>query len=194
MICSFLLPTRGRFPRLVESIRSLHETASTNHFEVLLGVDNDDEHTLSNLPSLEWYANIRPVIGPRGGGYPEIHKLYSKLAKLAATPWVWIWNDDVTLSGNWVDQLKKVPTTGYIVQPGLHQLGHSIYPDNEGGPFPVVPTCCWEQFGYTEIPAPIDEKLDQILRLNHDWKSWFLKGVKVNHQRDSEEQLETHRK
>lgn len=185
MICSVLIPTRGRPIRLKETIRSLFDTARSEDFEVRLRVDDDDEETIHALKDIHPYTqNIHAIIGPRGKGYLDLNNFYTALADASVAPWIWIFNDDVIVeSSGWADELKTVPREGFIVQPEFNKLNNSTYRFDPTSPFPIAPNGCWRQFGYDPIPDPADMWLDKILRLQNGWKTHFLSGLTTYHER-----------
>lgn len=192
MICSVLIPSRARPERLIRTIESIQKAARTEDYEVLLRLDDDDKDTVSR--ELDRRARVRVVTGPRMRGYPDLNVFYTQLSDVARGLWVWIMNDDATVSGQgWDVLLRKVPTTGVIAQPEFHKLNRSMYPRNEGGAFPLVPNGCWKSFGWTAIQDPADSRLDELLRGQHGWTTHFLAGITVHHQRDADEALWQHR-
>jgi hypothetical protein len=104
-------------------------------------------------------------------------------------------NDDAFICGKgWDSQLMAMPTTGWIVQPELYQLGLSKYYKCEGGAFPIVPNHSWKSYTQeSTIPGPANTALDQILRKQNGWKTRFLTGIGVVHERDTPDLLASHR-
>ena len=187
MICSCLIPSRGRFDQLVRAVNSLRATAaSVNNFEVLIRLDDDDVASTSRIAEVESLCNVKVLVGPTFEGYSSIDPIFlTELAKIAVAPWCWILNDDMTIEGGkWDEKLMQIPTTGYIVQTEFFRLNQSVYHLCEGGNFPCVPTRCWEIFGWERLLFPSDTGLDQLLRIKNGWKTWFLPGITAWHQRN----------
>lgn len=192
MLVSILLPTRKRVDRLIKSVNSFYATARIkDRFDIHLKIDDDDDET----QSVEFNGpKVIKHVSPRGNGWKDFNLWIGDMASQADGEWVWMWNDDCIIeTENWDDMLKEVPTHGYIVQPRTHRLGHSCYVNHEGGPFPVVPNQCWKYFGAEKFPDPPDTGIDNLLRLENGWKTWFI-DVAFHHDRDDDTQLEKHRK
>lgn len=183
MICSILIPTRSRLPRLKETLQSIQDTADQSNYEVILRLDSDDKETILGLNDLNKQFTFKAIIGSRLLGYPSINVFYSQMAEAATGTWIFILNDDCVLKGKgWDEQLKKIRPT-CIVQPEYNQLGSSLYTRTEGGPFPIVPNLIWKTLGYEVIPNPVDIALDQMIRIEKKWRTVFLKGLTVYHHR-----------
>ena len=207
IICSILIPSRGRPERLKKTIRSVRDTDPDGNSEILVRFDDDDTASLAIKAELE-ASGVIVLVGPRRCGYPSIGEFYAELAQNAAAPWIWIMNDDahirhVTDSPNqpdgtgvpWAKQLLQLPLTGVIAQPECYQLGGSKYWGSNGGAFPLVPNGCWSRLGASFLAgAAVDTWLDQLLRVTHGWRSHFLAGVAVVHERDSDDVLAQHRR
>lgn len=194
MICAIMLPSRARPDRLHTTIRSVFETvADPAEIEVLLRLDNDDQVMMSRLAEFEAYPQTRIIIGDRERGYASLGDFYDQLANATKATWLWVMNDDAIITGKgWDEKLKTVPTTGFIVQPWLHQLGPSKYYENEGGAFPVFPNGSWRPY-WEKFGDPIDTEIDDLLRKRLGWKTHFLPDIGVVHDRDNDEQLAAHR-
>ncbi len=201
MICSVLIPSRGRPERLRQAIRSIRETSRSENVEILLRLDGDDASTLATVDDLAREHDFRATIGPRRLGYPSIGEFYAELASVAQGTWIWIMNDDAYVTGppsgsetSWDVQLAAVPISGVIVQPECYQLGHSKYWSSPGGAFPLVPNGCWSALGKAfNGGSAIDTWLDQLLRARNGWRTQFLAGIAAVHERDTEDVLAKHR-
>ena len=200
MICSVLIPSRGRPERLRKTIQSISDTSSKANVEVLVRFDDDDAPSIAIVDQL-LRDGIGVVVGPRRSGYPSIGEFYAELAAASRGAWIWIMNDDAYVTGpspkfdlSWDKQLGRLPSTGVIVQPECYQLGHSKYWSSEGGAFPAVPNGCWTDFGEEfSGGAAVDTWLDQLLRVRNGWQTSFLDGVAVVHERDADDVLAKHR-
>lgn len=194
MICSVLIPTRKRVDRLIECINSIRETSNIYEVEILLRIDDDDTETISVFHSLR-DPNCICIIRPRGKlGYFSNADYYNELADISKGDWIWIMNDDITVLGaGWDEQLKSIPTEGFIVHAEFHKLNNSLYVNDADGVAPIVPRGCWAKLGYDKIPYPPDAALNQMCR-NNGWVSKFLTGITVHHKRDDDETLAEHRK
>jgi hypothetical protein len=201
VICSVLIPSRSRIDRLRKTLRSIHETSHASDVEILVRFDDDDHASLDVIGDLTREHGIRVLTGPRRLGYLSLGEFYAELAAVATGTWIWIMNDDAYVTGpptgsesSWDVDLQAIQTTGEIVQPECYQLGHSKYWSSEGGAFPIVPNRCWERFSERFDGGPsVDIWLDRMLRARNGWKTRFLSGIAVVHERDADDVLAKHR-
>lgn len=193
LVCSILLPTRGRVEKLEQCLKSIYDSANPSSYEVLLAIDDDDIDTRRAFSELvKKYENIYAFISPRGDGWHDLHKRYTELASKASAPWIWMFNDDCQILGQgWDLQLIQIPKQGIIVHPEFNRLNCSIYPNDATGAFPIVPNGCWKYFGFDEIGDPPDKFLNEACA-QFGWTASFLKGITVYHERISDETMATH--
>jgi hypothetical protein len=201
VICSVLIPSRARIDRLRKTLRSIRQTSRASDVEILVRFDDDDRESLDVVEDLTREHGIRVLTGPRRLGYLSLGEFYAELAAVATGAWIWIMNDDAYVTGPAVDDgpgwdvdLRSIPTIGEIVQPECYQLGHSKYWSSEGGAFPIVPRGCWSILDEEFDRGPsVDIWLDQMLRARNGWKTRFLPGIAVVHERDADDVLARHR-
>lgn len=189
MLCSVLITTRKRVPRLLNTLRSVRDAASSqDNFEVWLRLDEDDTETQGCLQECSSIINnFHYIVGPRLGGWGSVYAFWDELYKKCSGTWVWMISDDMLVTGtNWDVLLNEIPTDGFIVHPQIHQLGPSIYPDDIGGPTPLLPRGALEGFGFAGIPDPPDTGINDTFRRKSGWRTRFLLGVGIWHQRDDE--------
>lgn len=187
-----MIPTRKRLSGLMNTLASIKETATSPNYEILLRVDDDDHDTQSRFDTLK-EMGCRCIVGSRLQGYGSLDKdFYRQLEEDSNGTFVWIASDDMIVFGDWMKALARVPTTGYIVQPAISRLGHSIYPLAEAQAFPIFPRFCWKQFT-DKFPAPFDVNGHLLLKA-HGWHTWFLEGVTMWHDRPDEEEIAEHRR
>lgn len=194
MLCSFLIPSRARFERLLSSVDSILRTSSHENIEILVRLDNDDFASISRLQELR-IRGVRVVIGDRLKGHASLHDFYNELAEIATGNWVFFLNDDITLETfhpNWTEQLKPLPLAGILACGKWYQLGLSRY-DAPAVACPIVPNKCWLKLGWERIPSCVDEAFLALLIKQHGWSIVPLPSLTVNHQRDDDEQLRAHR-
>lgn len=196
MICSCLIPSRGRINRLFAAIHTINESASDiRNFEILLRLDEDDESSLKFVATLKQFPNVKVFVGSRKQGWASVESFYDELALHAIGRWHWFLLDDMIMGGRgWEQKLAMVPMTGFIVQPEISRLGGSTYKQWEGSNFPCVPAHIWLRTGWKNIERPIDTGIDQLLRVKNGWQTHFLPGITCWHLEDEPEQLEKHRK
>jgi hypothetical protein len=186
-----MIPTRKRPDKLVATLAQLQESASCKAYEVLVRIDDDDIETIALIQRIESFRNVTATIGPRLG-YAELDSGYfAGMEVRAKSPWVWIGGDDMLVYGDWFGELAKVPMTGYIVQPQMSRLGGSCYPFAEAQAFPIFPRYCWKKY-VNEFPRPFDTAGSDML-ISHGWKTWFLPGVTMWHDRATPEEIDLHR-
>lgn len=183
MICSCLIPSRGRINRLYAAIHTINESASDlGNFEILVRLDEDDHGSLKHRNTLRKFSNVQFFIGPRLQGYSSVETFYTELANYARGAWCWFLLDDCIIGGkDWDRKLAEVPTEGFLVQPEIWRLGGSIYPHCVSGNFPCAPTKSWERFGWKGVARPVDIALDQLLRIQQGWQAYFLPGITAWH-------------
>jgi hypothetical protein len=186
MLCSVLIPTRHRADRLAAAVESVFRTAvSPQSVEVILCVHADDTETVTALPSLLLMGNVRAFIGPPAP-YDKNGEIHWELCQLAKGAWLWFFNDDVTVdqcSLGWDDCLQDMPTGGVIALPDTHRLGESIYTRDEKCPFMFTPNGWWKRLGLTGFVSPIDNFVFGTLRVANAWKTEFIPGLSVWHDR-----------
>ena len=194
-LCSVIFPSRARAEQCEYSVRSLllAEPGVEGEFDVLIRLDNDDPQKERYRELLSEIPNVRLIFGERGKGYGELWKFYDELAKATDSKWLMQWNDDASLFGPWITELKKVPVTGIWVQCEIHRLGGSTYPQDDGAPFVILPNRFWEVIGLDRIPHYTDTGSINALRAI-GWKCHFLPGTSFHHERDSSEVLADHRR
>ena len=139
----------------------------------------------------EYASRVRCITGPRHGYNNLDSHYYAQLEDEARGHFVWIASDDMIVSGDWLKALRDVPPLGYIVQPEISKLGLSTYRLAEAQAFPIYPRYAWKQFA-DKFPCPFDTVGSDLL-LSHGWKTWFLPGVTMWHDRPTDGELQKHR-
>lgn len=194
MLCAVLIPTRKRFERLQKTIHSIRTTAlRPERIRIVLRVDADDQEMATRRHELP--DEVIVIKGERGRGYCGINLFYTEMANANQDcDWVWIMNDDCIIEGNsWDAELAQITERKVIVQPEIMGLGPSEYVRVEGGPFPIVRNGIWEELGRPVIDDPADLKLDELLRKGHGFQTRWLHGIKTQHNRDNDQELDGHR-
>lgn len=185
-LVSFCIATRNRVEKLQRLILSFLNTADDpSCFEVCIRVSRDDPATLSVIQELMNLCQLRVVIGYPMSGYPSVCFFNDEATRLALGAWTWSFDDDMVLIGKgWDTQLRQLPLEGIIVQPEIERLNTSGYHHHEGGPIWCVPNRCWAKLGHPVLQFPCDIWIDKLLRVDNKWKTHFLKGITVWHDRD----------
>ena len=176
------MPSRGRVDGLLAAIHSVLNCATGNDFEILVRLDDDDSESVSSKSKIEDVSPLVSVIvGPRWGYDMLDLGYYNQLHDMGRGRWLWCFGDDMLVKGRgWDEQLAKVPLTGYYVEPGVHELGTSKYPnDSRCGSYWIVRNC-FKFVGFNKWPAKADYTLTAALD-NIGWKPWFLEGITVWH-------------
>lgn len=181
MLCSVLIPTRGRVGRLKSSINSIYEHVSNqSSVEILIRKDDDDKDDYSGIESI---PNVKVFSGDRKNGWNSVSDFYTELAGHSKSKWLWLYNDDALLEGSdWDVELSKLPTNGFIAHPQIYKLNNSVYPNWENGNFPIVPNGFWSKLGLSGIPDPPDTATFDAVK-KHGWEAKFLRGVNLFHDR-----------
>ena len=185
-LVSLMIPSRKRVQSLFRTLENIKDTASGCDYQVLMRFDDDDEESKSVIDTIHIaHPRSRCYVGPRYGGYSALDKhFYCELEEHSNATWVWIGGDDMIVEGDWLGELRKVPTHGYIVQPEISKLGGSIYPRAEAQAYPIFPRFCWKEYAES-FPCPFDVAGHLLLKQN-GWKTWFLANVTFWHQNPSD--------
>lgn len=93
-LISVLMPTRGRPGHLLEAVDSMWSLAIDKSIEFVFRADDDDEETLKVLKLLEDVVPCKMLIGPRGGGYHDMHHMVNEMSAAAEGDWLFLANDD----------------------------------------------------------------------------------------------------
>lgn len=193
-LVSLMIPSRKRVSSLLRTLKNITETGSYDDYQIVMRFDEDDADSIAaiNDIELEW-PMCRCFVGPRLQGYASLDKDFLReLEEKSNATWVWIGGDDMVVEGNWMGELRKVPTTGYIVQPAISKLRESVYPRAEAQAYPIFPRFCWKQYA-DSFPAPFDVN-GHLLLIKNGWKTWFLENVMMWHQRPHDSEIVEHRK
>lgn len=186
ILCSILLPTRKRPEMLLECISSIVVSASGNHeFEIIVRIHRDDHRTVMIIPKLLTMANVKIVVGYPHNGYADLSKFYDDAAGVANGKFIWVMNDDVTVSGKPWDEALIAAPVDHLIMPEIHRLGFSKYTKDMHTPFMFMPNKCWERYGVRKFNTPFDNGLWTLLRENN-WPTYFLPGVVVHHDREED--------
>lgn len=191
-LITVMIPTRKRVGKLIATLDQLTASATSRSYEVVVRIDEDDHETIAAIQKIESHPFTEARIGPRFG-YSRLDSCYfAGMEDRSRTEWVWVGGDDMLVYGDWITELRKVPKTGFIVQPEISKLRTSVYPRAVGQAFPIFPRFCWKQFA-SEFPRPFDSVGSELLIAN-GWKTWFLEGVTMWHDREPDEVIAEHRK
>jgi len=193
-LVSLMIPSRKRIESLLNTLDSITSTASGEDYQIVMRFDYDDGQSIERIPEIHrTFPHTKCFIGPRLDGYASLDKDFLReLEERSDATWVWIGGDDMVVEGDWMSELRKVPTTGYIVQPAISKLRESVYPRAEAQAYPIFPRFCWKQYA-DSFPVPFDVNGHLLLKHN-GWKTWFLEGVSFWHCRPPEEEIREHRK
>lgn len=190
MICSILIPTRKRPHHLSVAIDSIWKTCKPQDVEIICRTDDDDHYQTNIAVGLVGPSNV--LTGPRLKGYFSINQFYTDMAVVAKAPWIWLFNDECTISGEWVDDLKAIPTTGVVVQPLSYQVGHSMYKKVHDTTCPIVPNRYWELGGQPGVPYCTDTDTYMMLNKHLGWRTEYLPKLHMAHFRFTDEEYRKH--
>ncbi len=187
-LCAVLIPSRLRPDRLARAVCSVFDTSDPDFVEVIVRYDFDDFLTHATLIGLkEKYGdNLRCVVGLRKGGYGSLNEFYTEMSEATLAQWLFLLNDDITIEGGgWHQQLRAIPSAGVLVNAEFYHLGGSRYGSGSAGACPIVPNDCWRDVNRV-MQNQVDEWFNAVLLKDKKWKLEFLRGVTINHQRDSD--------
>ena len=190
-LCAVLIPTRLRPDRLARTVDSVFATSDPDYVEVLIRYDFDDFLTHHQLIQIKdkYGDNVRCIVGPRKNGYTSLCEFYTELAEATLAKWIFLINDDITIEGDgWHQQLRAIPSAGVYVQPEFYHLGGSKYGSGSCDACPIVPNGCWRHIR-RDLVNQVDNWLRDILTKEMKWKTELLRGMTVNHQRDSDQTI-----
>jgi hypothetical protein len=176
------------------ALQSIHDTVDDlRKVEVLIRYDQDDDETHvvreRNIPFVKQW-----IRGPRFNGYYSLNRFYTELAMASRGRWVWLFNDDCQIQGEWVDDLELIPTHGYMVHPAKYQVGASMYDKPAPTTCPIVPNGCWRTVGLSEVPAVTDAHLADALINLGGWKHTWLERLHLVHERYDDAVYYAHRR
>lgn len=184
-----IIPTRKRLPRLLKTLDSIMSTATDKDcIEAVLRVDEDDFETLTGFPSQN-YPWVKIVKGPRYTGYTSMGKFVTEACAATDATWCLLIDDDSWLIGKgWDEKLRNIPTTGFLAQAMIYNLGHSTYFYPESSPVGLFfPNQCWKLTGQEELSSPADIMIYDAMIKTMGWKMRYIEGLTYRHDRDSDE-------
>lgn len=190
-LITVMIPARKRAGKLVATLQSIHDSATSKWFETVVRIDDDDLEGIALMAKIESFPRTEVRIGPRLGYEALDSGYFAGMERRATTPWVWIAGDDMIVTGDWMGELANVPRHGFIVQPEVSRLRQSVYRRAEGQAFPIFPRLCWTQYA-SEFPKPFDTFGSDLL-ISNGWKTCFLSGVTMWHDRANEDEIALHR-
>jgi hypothetical protein len=166
---------------MVESVVKTANNAA--NYEIILRCHSDDQDTIRILPELMAMGPVYPYIGvPRS--YTQNRRAFTEAIAIANADLMWVMNDDCMVTGNgWDDMVKDIPSM-CIAKPQFHQLGPSCYEHDDSTPFVILPIRSWSNGWNQQFPG--DTELWHTM-LSRGWRTWWMKGIKVWHDRDERE-------
>jgi hypothetical protein len=148
--------------KLDESLTSLELTTSDHvNVEVLVRADEDDTDTVKYLASDRRKFHVCVIVGPRGNGYADLHKMYNELCALSRGRFLFLWNDDATmLTHEWDKRFAQFDD-------GKLCYVNSRVSDSRGRDqflFPIVHRSYYEALGRFSASAHNDTYVHEVLR------------------------------
>lgn len=132
-LVSILLPTRGRPDSLRRAVWSAADHADNPKLlEFILRVDEDDAETLKVAEELQSCLQVNLIVGARGAGYGEFHRLVNACAVQAKGDWLLLYNDDAELVTDHFDTMLADLTT-YHKPMGVQDVALLLF-QQEGAP------------------------------------------------------------
>lgn len=189
MLCSVLIPSRNRFDKLLNCIRSVYGAASSvdgfEDFEVIVRFHNDDLDSCRRTDEIidEFGDKVRMIYGETLKGYRSLSMFTQELINAARGRWVFHLNDDMVVTGkDWNTKLSEIPLSGVLVQPEVHELNDSVYQNDPMGPAPIHPRWALGEALTREHRYDVDMIIYRELVERRGWKVEYLHSVGVWHQ------------
>lgn len=176
-------------------IKSIAESADdSQNVEFIIRLHDDEPKHLQAISEIVAAApRVRIAVGPTLRGYASLDKFFDEAIALSTGKWIWQLNDDAIIEGQgWDTKLAEIENWKCIVIPQLHQLNESLYSNDQGSPFPMVPRGTIFTPEQQPLPYPPDTKLTSSL-LESGHKLIFLEGIKTHHQREVDPIVEAQR-
>jgi len=162
---SVILPTRGRWEMMDESIGALLFKANDpDSIDILVRHDDDDP------PSIPFTPKVRLFSGARHG-YRHLHLYYNELAEKATGDWILSWSDDAVMETEGWDDVIRAQGGGLKI---LNATGGLNL-------FPIVTRELYEVLGHWSLQAHCDSWLQVIGRMNG---IEYPVDLKIRHLRD----------
>lgn len=170
MIASVLMPSRERPEMAEESIQSLGK----GNFEILVYLDDDDSKLMQYKDMARKYPHVKLFIQPRLTYY-RFHEMVNFLSEHAKGDWLFLWNDDAFMHGNWLDKLKKCDHNKlFVIKFGNKPPNMNL--------FPAISRKLYDTQGYYSLSPHCDSwAMDLGKSLGIDL---LLEGMEVEHRRD----------
>lgn len=160
---SVLLPSRGRPDELRRTLKNIAET-SGGGVEVLVRLDDDDLDCLEAQESFHAACAPLPlkiVIGPRGGGYRDLHNFVNDLAAMARGDFLVLFNDDAIFDcSNWGAQIfkwrERLAVLKFKTITNEHNVTINI--------FPAVHRKIFQILGHVSLLNHFDSWIEEVAR------------------------------
>ena len=179
MLCTVMVPTRGRSQHLDGLIENIFNSVSDpNNIEVVFRCDDDDIETINFLKE-KISDKVRMIVGPRGIGYSELHVFYNQICESSGAEWLFLFNDDAELNKtDWDLRLKEINDV-VVLQP-LTTNGRGW---QSGNIFPIMHRKIYETLGHFSLCNMNDAYVSNLANeVNLEKKVDFIEIV---HVRDS---------
>lgn len=190
---SFITPSRKRPEALIESAKSLYNTADDiNSFEMLIGFDNDDvesankflEYSCNNLKGLNFKLKFF-----ENKGYQKLHEYTNSLCGMSEGDWLWLWNDDCKLEQKgWDTQLKKHEEDFKLIK-----IKSKQEPSFPLALFPIIPKKWFDLIGYFSLHPHNDIWLGNVaknLDLIKEDNSFFIDHYRLPNEKGEDRTTE----
>lgn len=149
MLCTVMIPTRGRSQHLENLIQNIFNSVSdTNNIEIVFRCDDDDTETINFLKEkVSDSDKVRMIVGPRGIGYSELHVFYNQICESSDAEWFFLFNDDAILNKtDWDVPLAEIKDV-VVLQP-MTTNGRGW---QEGNIFPIMHRKIYETLGHFSV-------------------------------------------
>lgn len=168
---SLLLPTRKRIKFLSRCLESL-KGSDSNDYEVIFRLDDDDSDTLDYVKSLDSIQK-KIIVGPRLGGYADLHVYYNECCEIAEGDFLWLFNDDITIKEkniDWASIMLEYKDREIVLDIVSY---YTTMPDQiMKGMFPAMHRKLYEVLGHFSLNNHNDSYLIEVFRKGNPelWK------------------------
>ena len=156
-LVSVMLPCRGRYEGTRQSLASLALATDPSQLEVLVRADDDDPETVKVCQEAYPFP-VHIMVGPRGGGYADLHHMYNQCAAAAKGRFLLLWNNDAIMqTPGWDDKLRPFDDGK------LRYFHVKVTPDDQILSFPILHRSWYDCLGHYSTWAHNDSYVYRVL-------------------------------
>lgn len=183
MICSCLIPSRGRFDQLLRTVTSIFKACDNpDEVEIVIRMDDCDKASMSRKDELLFFG-CKVMVGPRLGGYTSLDRFCQELNDAATGDWCWHLSNDMVIQreaghAGFDTLLKEIQSPDAICHTQWHLLGKSRYERDAGGPAPIYRRAMYNDG--KKIGMPPDTFINRDAK-KRNYRTFFLTGITLWH-------------